>query len=791
MTQKSNDRDGARPQPARPASVLAVALVAQSAETIRHFHAMLLGSDGVTLSAWLGYEQLLARLSEAAPAVIVLDASQQQTRGLETLRLLRRESATSTIPILIFCDKAVPTFLGQVLALGAHDYLTQASDAAEVVARLRYHGKRARELKSVRRKASALTVPAQHAVKVLMVDESKLACQVVASAFAAYPELQFTACSEPGRALAIADDLLPTVILQSLVMRDGDAFELVASFRHNLSTRDVPIIVLSGTADPAQKAKALAIGADDYVVKSKDLQELLARVRFHSAGYYDLLKGRLFASAAADDEPDSARVLMVDDSKFACAAIAQLLSSEPLISFTSCTDPTAAIERAREFRPSVLLLDLEMPVLGGLELLQHFREDPSCRDIPVIVLSAISDPATKAKVFAEGANDYAEKQMDKIELISRIHYHSRGYRNSVRLGESVRNLFEIQKRLEIQGEFIRKTFGRYLSDDVVDSLLASPEGLKLGGEKRMITILMADLRGFTSMSERLPPEHVLAIINNYFKVMTGILLSYGATIDEFIGDSILAVFGAPKIQEDDAQRAVACAVEMQLAMQGVNAINHREGYPEVRMGIGIHSGEVVVGNIGSEKRAKYGVVGKNVNLTSRIESYTLGGQILISESTQRACFTILRIDNIIEVMPKGVPHPIRLFEVGGIGGRYQRFMPERTTPIPRKLSTPVSIRFTIIEEKHSGPKSYNAKLIALSEEAAFLLAPEAKLDRLTNLKITVFTLDGSELTTELYGKVTSQKDLPTGAFRVDFTSIPPETAVFFAALRERNSLPVT
>ena len=178
------------------------------------------------------------------------------------------------------------------------------------------------------------------------------------------------------------------------------------------------------------------------------------------------------------------------------------------------------------------------------------------------------------------------------------------------------------------------------------SLLASPEKLQLGGEKRQVTILMSDLRGFTSVAERLAPEQVVTIINRYLGTMVDVILQYQGTINEFIGDAILVLFGAPICLEDHAQRAVACAMAMQLAMASVNAQNRDEGLPEVEMGIGMHTGEVVVGNIGSHKRTKYGVVGSPVNLTSRIESYTIGGQVLISETTRQNVGPIPRLPSM-------------------------------------------------------------------------------------------------------------------------------------------------
>jgi adenylate cyclase len=188
--------------------------------------------------------------------------------------------------------------------------------------------------------------------------------------------------------------------------------------------------------------------------------------------------------------------------------------------------------------------------------------------------------------------------------------------SEAKVRERAAELRQANQQLELHNRFIRETFGRYVSNEVVVSLLESPERLQLGGEKRKVTILTSDSRGFTSLAERLAPEQVVSIINRYLSTMVDIILQYQGTINEFIGDAILVIFGAPVSREDDARRAVACAVAMQLAMASVNAENGREGLSEVEMGIGIDTGEVVVGNIGSHKRTKYGVVGSCVNLTS-------------------------------------------------------------------------------------------------------------------------------------------------------------------------------
>ena len=221
-----------------------------------------------------------------------------------------------------------------------------------------------------------------------------------------------------------------------------------------------------------------------------------------------------------------------------------------------------------------------------------------------------------------------------------------------------------------RAEFLKDMFGRYLSEEVTSTLLENPDMVKLGGEKRHVTIMMSDLRGFTALADRLEPEQVVQILNAYFEVMVDVLLKYNATINEIIGDALLVIFGAPQEMPDRAERAIACSIEMQNAMARVNEQNRSQGLPEIEMGIGLNDVEVIVGNIGSSKRSKYGVVGSGVNMTSRIESYSVGGQILISDSVRKEAGDILRIDEQRDVTPKGSEASIRIYEVGGISGKY-------------------------------------------------------------------------------------------------------------------------
>lgn len=471
-------------------------------------------------------------------------------------------------------------------------------------------------------------------------------------------------------------------------------------------------------------------------------------------------------------------VLLVDDQAIIGEAVRRMLAGEDDIDFHFCQDAMLAIKTANEIAPTVILQDLVMPEIEGLTLVRYFRANKATRDVPLIVLSGKEEPRTKAEAFALGANDYMVKLPDRLEVIARIRYHSKGYINLLERNEAFQALLESQRQLELRNRFIRQTFGRYLSDDIVDSILESPEGMKLGGEKRVITVMMTDLRGFTAMSEQLPAETVVNIINIYLGTMTEIILKYQGTIDEFIGDSILVLFGAPVKRENDAQRAVACAIEMQMAMEKVNEKNRQEGYPEVAQGIGISTGELVVGNIGSEMRSKYGVVGREVNLASRIEACTVGGQTFISKNTHKSCGPILRIDDEMEIRPKGFKEPVKIFEIGGIGGEFNLYLGEKKEEELLELPSPLKVSFAILDGKYAGEESHKGQIVRLLSDTAEIHSPK-NVNRLDNIKLTVFDEEGYEVTSALYAKTTRNISDSPAAFVVSFTSVPPEIKSYF------------
>ena len=215
-------------------------------------------------------------------------------------------------------------------------------------------------------------------------------------------------------------------------------------------------------------------------------------------------------------------------------------------------------------------------------------------------------------------------------------------------------------------DFIRTTFGRYVSPELAERALRDRQTLQLGGELREVTMLMSDLRGFSALSESLGPAAMIDLLNRYFGALTPVIIQHGGVIDEIIGDAIFVLFGAPFGRPDDPERAVRCAWAMQEALEAFNADSRRRGLPELAMGIGLHVGTVVAGNIGSPERVKYGVVGPAVNLLARIQTLTVGGEILMSDALLARVGAVATAGPGREERVKGVSEPVTIHRLLGV-----------------------------------------------------------------------------------------------------------------------------
>ena len=420
----------------------------------------------------------------------------------------------------------------------------------------------------------------------------------------------------------------------------------------------------------------------------------------------------------------------------------------------------------------IVVTDLNMPRMDGLTLLGHLRQRE--RHHKAIVVTAYGDMENIRTAMNQGAFDFLTKPIDLSDLEA-----------------TIGNARELVTR-EREAARVRQLIGTFLSEDVAAAVLANP-GLA-AGQRREVSVLMSDLSGFSALAERLEPERVVELLNVYLGRMTDLVQRYGGTVDEFIGDAVLALFGAPVPREDHAARAVACAVSMQRDMPEVNAELARRGLPALEMVVAVNTGEVVVGNIGSERRAKYGVVGSPVNLTSRIQTLAAPGEVVISPTTLAAAGSGVVVARSQEVSLKGfaTPLPIHFITaasfVAGVddpgrdAGANALDVPEDAAPL-RPLAAPVPVRYHVLDGKQVAGEPAPGTIVALSATRLVLHgAMPAPLRADIRLSLDA-ALGGA--TSDLYAKVLDAAPTPDGrhALTLRLTGVPEHVEAVLRDLR--------
>jgi class 3 adenylate cyclase len=338
-----------------------------------------------------------------------------------------------------------------------------------------------------------------------------------------------------------------------------------------------------------------------------------------------------------------------------------------------------------------------------------------------------------------------------------------------------------------QRDFIRNAFGRYVSPEVAKTLLESPDGLRLGGHKREITVLMSDLRGYTRFAEHGDPAGVMEVLNDYLGHMAEVVIAHGGTINEFIGDAIFAVFGAPVEHPDHAERAAATALAMQRANDALNRANAERSRPIFEMGIGLHTGEAVVGNIGSEQRTKYAVVGAAVNLAARVEGCTVGGQILMTAATAGCLTDLAEVAPPISVELKGLTAPVALYELRGLRGRFAQRLPE--TEGDATVDVDLAVVGAIIEDKRVHANAFTGAVRRLGRRS-LEAAVSTELAALMNVRLKLTYPDPARESGDVYGKVTGTVTRDgTRLTRIHLTSVDAMDQAVLAQLLEGASAP--
>lgn len=264
----------------------------------------------------------------------------------------------------------------------------------------------------------------------------------------------------------------------------------------------------------------------------------------------------------------------------------------------------------------------------------------------------ITESNVHGVLYADRLDPFAAFTPDHLELISAV---------AAQTAVTVETV-KAHKRLARE-EVARANYSRFMPEYVVKQLLENPASFRLGGVNQTITVLFADIRGFTALSEKEKPEKVVTLLNRYFSTMTEIIFEHGGTLDKYIGDGMMALFGAPTASEEDALNAVKAAVTMQKRLAGLNDELRAEGFGQISMGIGLHTGEATVGYIGSDRRSEYTAIGDTVNLASRLESNAGGGQILMSEATAAASGNRIPVTAREPLTVRNRVQPVNVFEI--------------------------------------------------------------------------------------------------------------------------------
>jgi len=337
-------------------------------------------------------------------------------------------------------------------------------------------------------------------------------------------------------------------------------------------------------------------------------------------------------------------ILLVDDSPSVRMLLEDRLSEEGY-SVVAADNGRSALEALSDFLPDLVITDITMPEMDGFGLCRKLKEDANLKDVPVIMLTAATEEKEVCQGLGLGVSDYIRKPFSPTELILRVQNILRGTREKNRLKE---------------------VFSRHTSPEVVCELLEKPDDLMLSGELRQVTVLFADIRGFTRMVSGAEPAEIVSELNLNLTVMSEAVIEHGGTLDKFLGDGIMALFGAPLAHDNDDERAVRAAIEMQRKVKAINQERTSDGRVAMWVGIGIASGPAVVGNIGSNLRMEYTAIGDCVNMASRLQALARGGEIIISEDVFGKCPSELGASPLSPVVIKGKPDPVAVYSLMGI-----------------------------------------------------------------------------------------------------------------------------
>jgi class 3 adenylate cyclase len=338
------------------------------------------------------------------------------------------------------------------------------------------------------------------------------------------------------------------------------------------------------------------------------------------------------------------RLLVVDDNKVNRILLARSLEQQGHV-VEMAENGKRGLEKLRSQPFDLVLLDIEMPEMDGFQVLEACLQDAELRNVPIIMTSSMDELDSVVKCIELGAEDYLNKPVNPVLLRARI------------------NASLEKKRLRDEQ---RKLFRTFATEEVAEELLRS--GFSLGGKHVRGSAMFTDIRSFTSLAESLDPVDTIDLLNNYYALMFEAIAGNGGTVNQMLGDGLMAIFGAPTAQQDHALRAVRAALEMIDLIEAFNQQQSLENKTQIKIGIGVSSGKMVAGYAGTQQRATYTCVGDTVNLAARIEDYTkqAGRPVLIDRFTRERLPDYFRAEDIGEITFEGKQQAVRVFAVSKI-----------------------------------------------------------------------------------------------------------------------------
>jgi adenylate cyclase len=310
-------------------------------------------------------------------------------------------------------------------------------------------------------------------------------------------------------------------------------------------------------------------------------------------------------------------------------------------------DGFEAIDLARENLPDLLILDINMPGMNGFDVCDDLKSDPNTQQIPILMLTALADIENRVKGLGLGADDYVTKPFSPRELVARIDARLR--------------IKSDQDALRETQEIVRQTFERFVSAKIVKQLLEHADEIHLGGQIQDVTVVFADVEGFTGLAEKTEPEQMLSVLNAYHGQIVEYIQAEDGIIDKFLGDGAMALYNAPLPQPDHALRAVRSVMRLRQFLP-----EFRKQFPpqfQLKINFGIHTGKAVVGTVGSKDMMDYTAIGDTVNIASRIQDISHGGQTLISGAVYEQVKDSVRAEFIGNRKVKNREQPVMLYEV--------------------------------------------------------------------------------------------------------------------------------